>query len=69
MHKLGSKQYPNLLNEQKNPQTALAIENLLSDSNIGAEGAVIAIKKKEKLICGWGDYLHKCWNTMVLILD
>ncbi|QSJ18992.1 caspase family protein [Nostoc sp. UHCC 0702] len=48
MQKLGSKQYPNLLNEQKNPQTALAIENLLSDSNIGAEGAVIAINEEGK---------------------
>ncbi|BAZ48669.1 peptidase C14 caspase catalytic subunit p20 [Nostoc sp. NIES-4103] len=48
MQQLGSKQYPNLANEQKNQQTALTIENLLSDSNIGGEGAVIAIKEEGK---------------------
>ncbi|MDF2388033.1 caspase family protein [Nostoc ellipsosporum NOK] len=48
MQQLGSKQYPNLANEQKNQQTALTIENLLSHSNIGGEGAVIAIKEEGK---------------------
>ncbi|MBH8561425.1 caspase family protein [Nostoc sp. CENA67] len=48
MQQLGNKQYPNLANEQKNQQAALTIENLLLDSNIGAEGAIIAIKEEGK---------------------
>ncbi|MDZ8023939.1 MAG: caspase family protein [Nostoc sp. DedQUE11] len=53
LYKLGSKQQPDLNSTQKNQQEALLVENLLSDSNIGAEGVVRAIEEDGKTVQLW----------------
>ncbi|MDZ8079267.1 MAG: caspase family protein [Nostoc sp. DcaGUA01] len=53
LYKLGSKQQPDLNSTQKNQQEALLVENLLPDSNIGAEGVVRAIEEDGKTVQLW----------------
>lgn len=52
MSKLGSNQQPALLSEQKNPQSALIVDNFLLDST-GAEGVVIATEEDGKTVQVW----------------
>ncbi|WP_414568337.1 caspase family protein [Nostoc sp. CCY 9925] len=53
LYKLGSKQQLDLNSTQKNQQEALLVENLLPDSNIGAEGVVRAIEEDGKTVQLW----------------
>ncbi|AFZ25609.1 Caspase domain-containing protein [Cylindrospermum stagnale PCC 7417] len=52
MSKLGSNQQPALLSEQKNPQGALIVDDLLLDRT-GAEGVVIATEDDGKTVYLW----------------
>ncbi|MBD2503107.1 caspase family protein [Anabaena azotica] len=53
IQQLGSKQQPGLLSKKKNQPGLVTVENLLTDSRTGGEGAVLAIEEDGKTAQLW----------------